>query len=340
MTPAGAARHARVAEVATHLPEDGMTSAQVEARLAELNPGLVPPPGLIERLTGVRYRHLAPDDWMASDLAAAAVRKLLDSCGRDLADIDLLIFAATSADVIEPATAHIVAEKLGARCPVFDLSNACNSVVNAIEVADALICAGHYDRILIACGERVTLAAQWRLSGLDELFTVGASHTVSDAGAALLLEASDRPGVLAHRFTAESAAWPTTVVPVQRDRQTGVLTAGRFQVRSMELLAALDRADLTPLLDAVTGLGMTMADFAVVCVHQAALPYLAPFCERAGIPLDRTVVTIADHGNVASASLPLQLVTAVETGRLKRGDHALLIGLASGLSLGAMVLRW
>lgn len=332
--------HARVVDVAVHLPDAGMTTAEVEARLAELNDGLVPPPGMIERFTGVGYRHIAPDGWMASDLAVAAARKLLASCGRDVSEIDLIIFAATSADTVEPATAHIVAAKLGARCPVFDLKNACNSVINAIEVANALISGGHYGRVLIACGERLTIATRWRLDSVDELVTAGASHTLSDAGAALLLEASDTPGVLAHRSVAESAAWSTTAMPVMVGADGADLRVGAFEIKTFELLAALDRADIAPLIDAVAGLGLTMADFPVVCVHQAALPYLWTFCERAGIRRESTVVTIAEHGNVASASLPLQLTVAAQAGRLRRGDPVALVGLGSGLSLGIVVLRW
>lgn len=222
----GTSRHARVTQVATYLPETGMTTAAVEARIAEFNPGFTPPAGLIERLSGVRYRHVAPDHWLPSDLAVAAVTKLLDRSGVDIGDIDLLIFAATCADTVEPATAHIVADKLGARCPVFDVSNACNSVMNALEMADALIRTGAYDRVLIACGERTTLAAQWRLGGVDEFVAVGASHTVSDAGAAVLVEAGDEPGIMAHRFTAESGAWAATAVPIVRDERTGELVLG------------------------------------------------------------------------------------------------------------------
>lgn len=332
--------YARVVDVAVHLPGGGMTTAEVEARLAELNDGLAPPPGMIERFTGVGYRHIAPDGWMASDLAVAAVRKLLASCGRDVSEVDLIVFAATSADTVEPATAHIVAAKLGARCPVFDLKNACNSVLNAIEVADALIRGGQYRRVLIACGERLTIATRWRLGSVDEMVTAGASHTLSDAGAALLLEASDTPGVLAHRSVAESAAWSTTAMPVVIGEDGADLRVGTFEIKTFELLAALDGADLTPLTGTVADLGLAMADFPVVCVHQAALPYLWRFCERAGVRPESTVVTIAEHGNVAAATLPLQLVLAAEAGRLRRGDPVALIGLGSGLSLGIVVLRW
>lgn len=333
-------RHTRIADVAVHLPEGGMATAEVEVRLAERNPDVELPAGLIERLTGVRYRHVAPDDWQASDLAAAASRKLLAATGRDIDDIDLLIFAATSADTIEPATAHIVADKLGARCPVFDLTNACNSVVNAIEVADALIRAGQYDRVLIACGERITPGARWRPRDLDDYINAVVSHTTSDAGAALLVEASDEAGILARRFTAESTAWRATAVPIVFDLENGGVSAEGFAVNTMELMAAMDKVDLAPLLDTLNAAGLAMSDFAVICVHQAALPYLAAFCERAGIPPEKTVVTIGEHGNVGSASLPLQLVTAREAGRLQRGDRALLFGLAAGLSLGVVAVRW
>ncbi|SHF08077.1 3-oxoacyl-ACP synthase III family protein [Streptoalloteichus hindustanus] len=341
MSPSG--RHSRLVDVAVHLPGRGPTTSEVEDRLAELNPGLDLPRGLIQRFTGVRRRHVAPEDWRASDLAVAAAEKLLAATGRAVADLDLIIFAATSGDVVEPATAHPVAAKLGARCPVFDLRNACNSVLNAVEVADGLIRSGSHRRVLVACGEWLSCAAQWTVGSAEEYVHACASHTLSDAGAALLVEESDEPGILGHRFSAESSAWRTMAVPLPM-RGTELPNTPpegpRFRVRALELLAALDAADLGAITGLVADLGFAMADFAAVCVHQAALPYLPTFCERVGIPLERTVVTIADHGNVGAASLPLQLALAVESGRVRRGDPVALVGLASGLSLGAVVLRW
>ncbi|MFB9907587.1 3-oxoacyl-ACP synthase III family protein [Allokutzneria oryzae] len=334
-------RYSRISEIAVHLPEAGLTTEEVEALVAERNPGFEPPPGLVERFTGVRFRHTAPEGTMPSDLAVAAIEKLFAAWGHGIGDVDLMIFAAASMDVIEPATAHIISDKLGGGCPVFDVSNACNSVINAIEIADALIRTGSYNRILIACGERISEGARYRgIETMEDYVRAGASYTVSDAGAALLMEASDAPGVLMHRFTANSSAWSATVVPLTHDKELDCLRSDYVGVKTLELMKGLDEADISPLLDAVAELGMTMDDFAVVCVHQAVLAYMPVFCERAGISPERTLVTLADHGNVASATLPLQLVTAVETGRLNPGDHVLLVGLASGLSLGVLAMRW
>ena len=137
-----ARRRARIAGVAVHLPERVMDNATVERRVAESSEGFRPPRGLVHRLTGVTVRHLMPEDAQASDLAVAAAGKLLADTGTATEDVDLLLFAAASQDMCEPATAHIVAAKLGLTCPVMDVKNACNSVLNAVELAEALITAG------------------------------------------------------------------------------------------------------------------------------------------------------------------------------------------------------
>ncbi|MET7442637.1 hypothetical protein [Streptomyces sp. NPDC005568] len=109
--------------------------AEREAQITAASGGFTPPPGLLTLLTGVEGVHLIGDDQQASDLAASAARKLLADCGAAPDDIELMIFAAASQDMSEPATSHIVAAKLGLSCPVFDVNNACNSVLNAIESA-------------------------------------------------------------------------------------------------------------------------------------------------------------------------------------------------------------
>ena len=206
--------HTRLAGVAAHLPETTMTTAELEDRLAARNPGLELPRGVIHNGSGVRRRHLAAPHEKPSDLAVHAARRLLAEHDLRAHDLDLIMFAGVSVDLIEPATAHIVAAKLGASCPVFDVRNACNSVLNAIEVADAFIAAGRYRRILICCGELPSAFMPWTLPSAEEFFTVGAAYTVSDAGAALLLEAATTPGVLGHRFAAHSAGWDAAVVPL------------------------------------------------------------------------------------------------------------------------------
>jgi acyl-CoA:acyl-CoA alkyltransferase len=150
----------RVAGLGVYLPETTRSTAQTEADLRRHNPTLKLATGMIRRITGVRSVHLRPHGWQTSDLATAAARTALaDSPG----SIDLLIFASASQDLIEPATSHIVAAKLGLDCPVMDVKNACNSVLNAMQVGDALITSGQYRRVLIVSGEQPSHAVRWRL---------------------------------------------------------------------------------------------------------------------------------------------------------------------------------
>ncbi|MFV2176074.1 3-oxoacyl-ACP synthase III family protein [Actinomadura sp. LOL_016] len=339
----------RLAGVAVHLPETTMTTGELEDAVEARSPGVRIPRGVLERASGVRRRHVAAPHELPSDLAVTASLEVLDDAGARPADLDLIVYAGVLGDTIEPATAHVVAAKLGASCPVFDVRNACNGFVNAIEVADAFIARGTHRRILIACGELLSAGTPWRVGSADEFFAAGPHYTFSDAGAAMLVEAASTagdgpaPGVLATRFAAESASWPLAAVHVtglSSDPDGAPPGVGRFDYDFLRFAAAFNDLDLEVLHKPLVEAGLRWDDFAAVCVHQAALPYLWAFCDRAGIPHDRTVVTIAEHGNVASASLPLQLAEAVRTGMVRRGDLVALVGLASGISAGIVIARW
>ncbi|WP_093804166.1 3-oxoacyl-ACP synthase III family protein [Streptomyces sp. Wb2n-11] len=194
--------YSRITQVTVHLP-DGRRSAQaIEDRLREHSPGVRVPAGLLSRLYGLQERVVAADGDVPSDLASHAVGRVLTQAGLAPGEVDLLLFAAVSADVQEPANAHIVAAQTGLSCPVFDVSNACNSVLNALEVADAFIRAGRYRRILIACGETLSRLSRWNLTPTT-LRTGLASLTGGDMGAALLVEAS--PG----RASSLTRSWRT-----------------------------------------------------------------------------------------------------------------------------------
>ncbi|MCK2220341.1 ketoacyl-ACP synthase III [Actinomadura sp. ATCC 31491] len=332
-------RYAHVAGVAVHLPERTLTSAELEEELAARNPGVPIPRGLIEHATGVRRRHLAEPGQRAADLAVLAARELLAETGHVPPALDLIIYAGVSSDAIEPATAHLVAAGLGAGCPVFDVRNACNSVANAIELAEALIVAGRYRTVLIACGEIATAITRWRLGPADDYAAVLPSYTVSDSGAAVLLEAASTPGVLGHRFCAHSPSWEAAIVPITRAPEGG-LEIGHFSVDFHDLALGICKLDLDVLRRPLTDRGLDWADMAAICVHQASLPSLHAFCELAGIPVDKVEVTIEEHGNLVASTLPAQLAQAVRAGRVRRGDLVALVGVAGGVGAGTVLLRW
>ncbi|TDE27123.1 ketoacyl-ACP synthase III [Nonomuraea mesophila] len=332
-------RYSRVAGVAAQLPEQSLTTEQLEDLLAERNPGIRVPRGLIERHSGVRRRHVAPPDCMASDLAVAAARRLLRQTGHTPPAIDLIIYAGVSGDAVEPATGHMVAAKLGAGCPVFDVRDACNSVLRAIHLADTLITAGEHRTVLIVCGELITSSIQWRLESQDDFEPAIPSYTVSDSGTALLLERSGSPGLLGHAFGANSADWSASIMPFIRDH-TGGFRTGPFTIDPIGLAIGVQKLDFGVLRRPLAEHGLDWDDMALTCVHQPSLAALHWVCELMNAPAGKAEVTIVDHGNLAASTLPMQLYLAERAGRLKRGDLVALVGVASGLSEGTVLLRW
>src|SRR5690606_20570145 len=217
---------ATVAGIAIHLPEQLVDVAEAERELHRRSPLAAPRIPMVSRLTGVRSVHRLPDEWDASDLAVAAAAKLLAEQGIAPSELDLLIFASASQDMVEPATSHIVAAKLGVRAPVMDVKNACNSVLNAIEVAEALVGTGRYRRVLVASGEAPSRAVRWDVPDRETYLLSAPGYTMSDAGAALLVrpttpaERSARDehgpaprGILASSFGADSSKWDVGMLP-------------------------------------------------------------------------------------------------------------------------------
>lgn len=329
----------RVSGLGVHLPERMRTTAQTEDELRRRNPDVRLPTGLIRRMTGVESVHLRPDGWDASDLAVAAAREALDSSP---GEVDLVLFASASQDLIEPATSHIVAAKLGLTAPVMDVKNACNSVVNAMQVADAFIRTGQYRRILIASGEAPSVAVRWQLDSHEQFLRSFPGYTMSDGGAALVLEADDDPdaGIRSMRFLAVSRHWDIGMLPGGGTMRPRDIDAEYFDMDGRGLQQAFLELGPGPVLELLRERGLAWSDFDLVAIHQVALPYLPPIFERLGVPDDRTVITVAEHGNLASVTLPLQLHLARERGMLHPGSRVLLIGLAGGISLGLVEVVW
>ncbi|WP_067455005.1 3-oxoacyl-ACP synthase III family protein [Actinomadura macra] len=339
---------ARITAVAAHLPARTVTSAEVEARIAaesaappgpEGGPeggGYRPPPTIVERLTGIRRRHVMRDDEQASDLAVAAARRALAERGLPATGVDLLIFGSASQDLVEPATAHIVAAKLGATCPVFDVKNACNSFLNGLQMADALIRTGQHERVLVCTGESPSRAIRWQVRDRAQFADAFAGYTLSDGGAAMLVEAAPDGGIFYRDFAAVSSAWQIGTLPGggsmhPRDPERTYFSGDGRRLKEAFVAGGPELFDT-----ALKKTGLTWDDFAFVAIHQVTVPYLETLRATLGIPADRLVVTLPEHGNVASAGLPLQLATALAEGRCRPGDRIALAGLAGGISLGVV----
>jgi len=331
----------RIAGVAASLPSEQRSSRAVEELVAGASPGLSIPRGLVEAMTGIRYRRVAPEGTNASDLAAEAARSVLARTGTDPSEVELLVFAAASQDLAEPATANIVQEKVGTRCPVFDVKNACNSFLNGIQVAEALILGGTCRTALVAVGELPSRCIKWAVADRGDFKLSFPGYTFGDAGAAALLTLStDERGIYHRAFQTTSRFWNVGTLP----------GGGTMHPRGDEF--SYFRGDGTALRDAFVEVGAglleealratetTYADYDRFLVHQVAMPFFRVFLRESGVPGDRVTLTLPELGNMAAATLPVGFALAEERGDIRPGDHVMWIGLAGGISIGVLCMRY
>lgn len=330
----------RLMSVAAALPPLVRTSAEVEALVAAASPGYQVRRGAIEALAGVRTRRVAADGVQCSDLAVEAARDALDAAGVDRADVDVLIFAAASQDLFEPATAHIVQHKLGTRAQLFDVKNACNSFLNGVQLAEAMILGGGCETALVTTGEVCSRAIAWQVRDAEEFKRGFPGYTMGDAGAAAVLTRSrDGRGIFYRRFHALSEHWTLATVRGcgsmhPRDAAHNVLRADGARLKDAFI------AHGPPLLrQSMCAAGVTFGDFQRILVHQAAVPYLDEMLAATGMPPELVERTVADHGNMAAASLPVAYAQAAARGAIGPGDRVLWVGLASGISVGILMLQ-
>jgi 3-oxoacyl-[acyl-carrier-protein] synthase-3 len=311
-----------------------ITTAELQTQV-ETASGFTLPAGLIEQMTGIGTRRVARADEFASTFAVAAAREALAAANLTPFDIDLLLFASASRDMVEPATAHVVQAELGSAAHAIDISNACNSFLNGIDVARSFIMAGRAHRALVVTGETPTRSMRLRLRCQADIRSAFAGYTFGDAGAAVVVEPVTHGGVLDVDSETHSQHWSVG----------GIMGGGSRHPRSVEhtyfsgdgrMLRGVFEKIGPAILDRVRDrTGLDWDGFSAVLVHQVTTPYLDRFLEMSGVPRDKIRVTVSELGNVASATLGIQLSLVYDT--LHTGDRVLLIGLGGGVSIMTMV---
>jgi 3-oxoacyl-[acyl-carrier-protein] synthase-3 len=329
-------KKAAIKSLASYIPNRKIDNLFIESRL-EKN-GLNVPHGILENTMGSALRFYASEAEQASDLAALAANKILQRFPKE--DVDLLIFAAASSDLAEPATASIVQAKTGLSCPAFDLKNACNSMTNAIEVACAFICLGHYRNILIASGEKTSVSVKFDISDSIELRERFASYSFGDAGFALLLGESEHgEGFEYHRQITYGEYWPLCTVKGGGTMSPQKANQLYFCGKTFELSNQFIRLAPKFVNACLDEAGYKIEQIDLVCTHQVSkhtFNYIAKFLN---VNIDKIVNTFQLYGNTAATSLPLSLQHAIDHGLVSRGDLIMLLGLAAGINISVQLLR-
>ncbi|MES2959708.1 MAG: beta-ketoacyl-ACP synthase III [Pseudomonadota bacterium] len=326
----GPPRHSRITGTGSYLPPRRLSNADLAQELAER--GIETSDEWIVERTGIRARHFAADGVVCSDLAVAAAQAALQAAGRAATDIDLIIVATSTPDMVFPSTACIVQQKLGVHgCPAFDVQAVCSGFVYALTMADALIRTGTAKCALVIGAEVFSRILDFNDRTTCVLF--------GDGAGAVVLEASDEPGLLASELHADGRHVGILCTPgtVAGGKVLGDPTLKMDGPAVFKLaVGVLEEAARAVLAKA----GKTEADIDFLIPHQANIRIMQSTARKLKLNADKMIVTVAEHGNTSAASIPLALDVAVRDGRIRRGHRLMLEGVGGGFTWGAVLLEF
>jgi acyl-CoA:acyl-CoA alkyltransferase len=334
--------HSRLISTGAYIPETKVTSRELMQLIDSKNRfGLSP--DWLERTTGIRERRVAPDDLLPSDLAVSAAREALERAAMTPNDVDAIIFTGVFRDYLEPATAHVVMQKLGATNAVaFDVTNACHGFVNGIHLMDALIATGQVRRGLVVTGEpssrlrRKTIEMLSNSHDRDLFMKLASGLTLGDSGAAAVIGPKLDPdsGFVGFMLESQGDYYAYSVY-------------GRNGTADSPL-----EAEMIPLIKEgvrmLSGMyphfmekvGWKPSQIAKCAQHQASRTMIKQFASYIGIDPSITVDSVSTMGNLITGNVPINLHMMKQTGEVKTGDKVLIVGGGSGIAVSHVGLVW
>jgi 3-oxoacyl-[acyl-carrier-protein] synthase-3 len=316
----------RIAGTGRYLPAEVLTNEALAQRVATSDEW-------IRTRTGIRQRHIAAAGETTSDLALHASREAIAAAGMTAADIDMVIVATATPDMIFPATACILQDKLGIRNggAAFDVGAVCSGFVYALALADKMVASGAARNALVVGAEIYSRILDWNDRGTCVLFGDG-------AGAAVLVP-SATPGILTSHLHADGSHREILCVPghVHDGKVTGSPFL-RMDGSAVFKFAVKVLADVAN--EALSTVGMLPEDIDWVIPHQANIRIMDATMKKLHLPHERLIVTVDVHGNTSAASIPMALDIAVRDGRIREGQNVMMLGVGGGFTWGSVLLRW
>ena len=322
--------YSRILGTGSYLPPKRLTNADLAAELAQQ--GVETSDEWIVERTGIRARHFAAPEVACSDLAVEAARRAIEAAGIAADDLDLIIVATSTPDMVFPSTATMVQHKLGtAGCPAFDVQAVCSGFIYALTVADSMIRAGSAQKALVIGSEVFSRILDFKDRTTCVLF--------GDGAGAVVIGASDQPGILATDIHADGKHRDILCVPghvsggnVLGDPVLKMDGQAVFKL-AVGVLEETARASLAKA-------GLRDNDIDWLIPHQANIRIMQSTARKLKVPTEKVVVTVDQHGNTSAASIPLALDAAVRDGRIQRGQRLMLEGVGGGFTWGSVLVQY
>ncbi len=318
--------YSRIIGTGSYLPAKVLTNYDLEKIVETSHDWIFSRSGIVER-------HIAADDELTSDLALHASRRAIEAAGISANEIDLVIVATTSPDQIFPSTACILQDKLGIKSggAAFDMQAVCGGFVYALNTADLYIRSGQAKTALVVGAEVLSRLVDWKDRTTCVLF--------GDGAGAVVLRASDKPGIVAGKLHADGRH--RDMLKVEGNLRNGLVQGDPFIKMDGQAVFKFAVKVLTDVVEEIlveNKLQGTDIDWLVP--HQANIRIMEATAKKLGLSMSNVVVTVASHGNTSAASIPLALDVAARGGRLKPGQNILLEGVGGGFTWGAVLIKW
>jgi 3-oxoacyl-[acyl-carrier-protein] synthase-3 len=320
--------YSKIAGTGRYLPERVMTNADLEKMVDTSDEW-------IRTRTGVERRHIAAEEQSTSDLCIGAARIAMEDAGVTPQDIDLIVVGTTSPDLIFPNIATLVQQRLGIHgCPAFSIEAACTGFIYALSVCDKFVRVGESKCALVIGAEILSKLVDWTDRTTCVLF--------GDGAGAVVVKPAAEPGILSCHLGADGQYKELLYYPYGASKELG--KAGREDARIImsgnEVFKVAVKTLGSVAEEAMKANGVEIGEVDWFIPHQANLRIIQATAKRLGLPMEKVVLTVQDHGNTSAASVPMALDVAVRDGRVQRGQLVLMVAFGGGFTWGSVLMRY